>query len=86
MNVFMLSVYDKKAEVFGMLFPANTIGAAERMLTDQVNRAADDNMVSKYPSDFALYQIGVFDDNAGKFIELFDPPRHVCEASALQSS
>lgn len=85
MKVHILSVYDKKAEVYGMLFPANTIGAAERMLSEQVNRQSDDNLVFKYPDDFALYNIGLWDDNLGVFDEVYSPPRHVCEALALKS-
>lgn len=85
MNVQYYSIYDKKAQVFGQLFPAPTVGSAERLFTDTVNGSTD-NLVSKYPSDFALYQHFEFDDSSGLIIDRFEPPRLIVEAMAVVSS
>lgn len=84
MNVQYYSVYDKKAQVYGQLFPSPTVGSAERMFSETVNGNSE-SLVSKYPDDFALYQHFEFDDSVGIVIERYEPPRLVVEAAALRS-
>lgn len=84
MNVQYYSVYDKKAQVYGQLFPAPTVGSAERLFAETVNNNSE-SLVSKYPDDFALYQHFTFDDSSGIIDERFEPPRLVVEAVALRS-
>lgn len=74
------SIYDKKARTYGQLFPSNTPGTAERAFTDNVNNP--DAMANKYPTDFALYHHGNFDDESGN-IEIIYPPHLIVEATAL---
>lgn len=83
MKVHYVAVYDKKAQVFGQLFPANTLGSAERMFADTVNSGSNDNLVSKHPDDFALFHLFDFDDNNALLIDVNSPPRLVVEASQL---
>lgn len=79
------SIYDKKANLYGQLFPAPTIGSAERMLSEQVNRIAPDNIINRHPSDFALYYHFEIDDNTGNIVDVPSIPQLVCEASAFVS-
>jgi len=75
------SVYDKKAQAFGQLFPSVTKGSAERAFTENVNTA--DSMANKYPDDFALYQIHDFDDDTGQVVNVYDPPLVIVEAMTV---
>lgn len=50
-------------------------GQAVRMFSDEVNRAAEDNILYKHPEDFGLYCLGVFHSLDGKWdIELEPRP------------
>ena len=72
------SVFDTKAYVFGVPFFALTVGVASRLFADLV--ADFQCTVNRYPADFALYEIGDFNETSGLFISL-DRPTHVCNAS-----
>ncbi|WNK13667.1 MAG: nonstructural protein [Microvirus sp.] len=87
MRVSYYSVYDKKSLVFGQVFPAPTPGAAERMIEQTVNTPGD-NLICKYPEDFALYYCFTFDDSVGELCSSEDEivPRLVVEAVALVRS
>lgn len=62
---YVVAIKDVKAEVF--LVPAfvGSTYSAIRSFGDQINHAADDNILYKHPEDFALYQLGVFEDDTG---------------------
>lgn len=82
MRVKYFSVYDKKTQTFGQLFPAATIGAAERSFSESINNQPD-SMAAKYPDDFALYLHCEFDDESGSIVERHDPPQLVVDAFIL---
>lgn len=82
MNVKYFSVYDKKTLTFGQLFPAQTMGAAERSFSESINNQPD-SMASKYPDDYALYLHFEFDDESGIISQRHEPPQLVVEALAL---
>ena len=84
MLVTYYSVWDKKAQQFGQLFPSITPGSAERSFRDSVNNP--DSMHNKYPSDFSLFSHFVFDDETGLVVDRHEPPRLVVEGSALVPS
>ena len=48
------SVFDTKANVFGVPFFALTVGVASRLFADLV--ADFQSTVNRYPADFALYK------------------------------
>lgn len=83
------AVYDKKANVFGQLFPSATYGTAERSFKDSIT--SSDSPHGKYPEDFALYFVADFDEASGGFDfplndsgqPVFEPPRLICEATTL---
>ncbi len=70
---YVISVKDRAADIFNRPFFVPHRNVAIRDFTDEVNRKADDNQLSKHPDDFDLYLLGQFDDNTGKFIQLEDP-------------
>jgi len=63
MNYGIYSVYDTKSNVYAQPFYAPNRAVALR----HFNGAKEDeqSIISKYPGDFVLYELGVFDDNAG---------------------
>lgn len=67
MKHIVASVRDAKSEAFGRPFFCPTVGIAIRSFEQEVNRPADDNMMNKYPDDFALYQLATFEDSDGTF-------------------
>jgi len=60
----MFTVYDTKAETYSPPFAKITKGLAIRDFTDAANNP--DNMVGKYPHDYALFEIGTFDEQSAK--------------------
>lgn len=60
------AVYDKKAMVYAPPFFVNTAIEAVRAFGELVSDGR--STVAKYPSDFALYWLGDFDDCSGSFI------------------
>jgi len=83
MKTIYFSVRDVKSENFGQLFPSATRGTAERSFQESLK--SPDSIAGKYPSDFALYAIFVFDDESGLVVERFEPPQLVVEATSLVS-
>nr|QJB20120.1 MAG: nonstructural protein [Microvirus sp.] len=67
MELNVYSVLDLKTKAFTTPFYAKTRGEAIRSFTTAVNEGQKDNMWHKYPEDFALYEIGTWDDNLGQF-------------------
>ena len=70
---FVISVKDRAADVFNRPFIVPHRNVAIRDFTDEVNRKADDNQLSKHPDDFDLYLLGQFDDNTGQFVQSEGP-------------
>ncbi len=64
---YVISVKDRAADIFNRPFFVPHRNVAIRDFTDEVNRKADDNQLSKHPDDFDLYLLGQYDDNTGDF-------------------
>ena len=85
MNLFIVSVKDRAAEVFNRPFYVPHRNVAIRDFTDEVNRVAVDNHLNKHPDDFDLYLLGEFNDFTGEFI-MSTPQVLVRAKDVLQSS
>lgn len=74
------SVFDKKAEVFCQPFCSQNDSTAIR----DFQYAANDNTtdIGRYPLDFSLYFLGVFDDQSGN-ISTEGTRRHLADAYKL---
>lgn len=59
----MFSVYDQKADAFLPPFVMHNDALAVRVFADCCN--AKDHQFGKHPEDYALYNLGVFDDSDG---------------------
>jgi hypothetical protein len=85
MNLFVVSVKDRAADVFNRPFFVPHRNVAIRDFTDEVNRSAVDNQLNKHPDDFDLYLLGEFNDNTGEFV--MDTPQVLVRAKdVVQSS
>lgn len=65
---FMFAFCDVKAAAFGPPFLANTKGEAMRTFDHLVNDNGKGSMISQYPEDFILYQLGSFNMSKGTVI------------------
>lgn len=70
---FVCSVRDIKADSFGRPFFTPALGVATRSFLDEINRDTPDNLLFSHPGDFALYHLGVFDDQDASFALLPQP-------------
>lgn len=77
----MFSVYDKAVGVYGRPMFLRSEGEAVRVFQDEVNRRADDNMLSKHPQDYSLHRVGTWDDDTGEPIQ--EHPKRLAEATSL---
>lgn len=76
----MYAVYDLKAAAYLQPFFSALDATAVRALAAVVNDPS--SMISKFPGDYALFQIGTFDEVLGQLVGL-NPPRQLCMAAAL---
>lgn len=67
MKKVMVAVRDAKSEMFGAPMFMNTIGEAIRSFDDGVNRADENSLLHTHPEDFALFQLGSYEDTNGTF-------------------
>jgi hypothetical protein len=85
MNIY--SVYDKRAQTFGTPFAQPSDAHAVRGFTNEINKDDDNNMLSAYPSDFALFKIAMFDMDNGMVTQDNGPvtlPVKLLEAEAAK--
>lgn len=78
MKVIACSVFDVKASAYMGPFFVPNVNIARRSFGDAVLDSSTG--ISKHPADYKLYQVGVFDDNAGVF-EAYTKPEFLANAS-----
>lgn len=61
----VISVFDVQAQTFAQPMFVAAMGVGVRMVADEVNRAADDNLLYRHPQDFRLFELGEWDDQSG---------------------
>lgn len=64
----VISLYDVKACAYLPPQCVQSIGGAIRGFSDEINRAAADNVMYQHPADFLLYLLGEFDDETGRIV------------------
>lgn len=65
MIMTIIAVRDKKTDSFSRPFFAQTPASAIRSFSDEVNRQAQDNPYYQHPEDYALYELGQYNDSDG---------------------
>lgn len=61
------TIYDSKAETYSYPFPHLNAATALREFSEKVNTPG--NQFSSHPYDFALFEIGEWDDDVGVFMQ-----------------
>lgn len=72
MKTGLFTVFDNAANRFLEPFPAETVEVAIRSFREIVN--TDGHQFNKFPQDYTLFHVGVFDQELGT-IDAFDTPR-----------
>jgi hypothetical protein len=82
MKLIICSVRDSAADAFGRPYFVTSQGVALRAFTDEVNRENDDNPLHKHRKDFALYELGEYDDNTAQIV-CHDQPKLLIHADQV---
>jgi hypothetical protein len=61
----VFTVFDEKSEAYLQPFFLDTLGQAQRAMTDCVNDV--NHQFCRHTSDYTLFQLGTFDDSNGLF-------------------
>jgi len=78
--MFLFSLLDRKANSF--LKPVPVGSEAEGIRSIQMSLDQPEGLLSRFPEDFAVYEVGFFDIRSGE-VTPTKPPRHVVNVSAL---
>ena len=79
-NDYIFSIYDNVAQVFEPPFTEKNKGTAIRRIQDLIQNNSN-SPYAKFPDNFALHHIGMFDSSAGGILEL--EPEHVINFTEL---
>lgn len=80
----VMAVFDVQSQAFMRPLFVAARGAGMRIVQDEVNRVAQDNVLYQHPADFRLFELGLFDDSSGLF-ELHALPSLVADCSSLKT-
>lgn len=78
MKLMVYSIMDDGAGVFSVPFFALNDNMAIRMFGDVVGDSSTG--ISRHASQFHLYRVGCFDDNAGEFSNVDGTPQFIANA------
>lgn len=67
MKLAVMTIRDNAINAYGQPMFFVAVGAAMRAFGDEINRVAENNNMNKHPADFELYELGIYDDQTGKF-------------------
>lgn len=70
MLLVICAVKDRQIGVYMTPFFVQSTGQAIRSFSDEINRAAQDNILYKHPDDFELFHLGTFDPEGCMFAVL----------------
>lgn len=71
MNMYVMAVYDSKAGVHSVPYYSITLGIAIRAFREAANTL--DHPVCKYPEDYSLFELGMWNDETAVFTPLREP-------------
>lgn len=84
----VFSIYDKKVGNYSAPFYSNHVANATRIFSDLVNTPNSDSLINKYPEDYDLYKVGIFDDTTANLLNLdgesdLSNPLFICNGASL---
>lgn len=65
MKLVVVTMFDKKSQVFHPPYYHHSLESAKRQAVDMFRQ---NDLFSRYPEDFELYLIGSYDDHSGKLM------------------
>lgn len=77
----VFTVWDSKVETHLDPFIALNMGEATRIMEDMVNH--QQGPFAKYSEDFTLFEIGDYDDEAGRY-EMYEAKKAICTLIELR--
>lgn len=84
MKLKLYSIRDNKSGVYQA--PSHAVNDVVVMRSLQTVLREGNNLLSRYPGEFDLYQVAEFDDESGTAMPLPQGNRHVCTIAALVPS
>ena len=64
----LFSLYDRTADLFGVLFLAENPAIAIRAFHDSILKPSTSSDIANHPDDFELYLVGEWDHSTGSLI------------------
>lgn len=84
MKMLVLAIFDVKAEAFMRPIFVASKGVGIRLVADEANRNAPENLLFHHPEDFRLFELGEWDDCSGLWSGL-PLPSLIADLTALKS-
>lgn len=85
MRMLMFSIFDVKAQIYLVPFPARSEIDAQRQISSSFeNPQMKETPIAKHPGDFRLMLLGSYDDETG--LMTCESPRFVAEIRDLAAS
>lgn len=83
MKHMIYSILDAAAGAYASPWFVPHAGVALRAFTDEVNRQDEKNNLYNHSEDFALFELGIYDDSDGSF-DTYDKPKLMAQAKQLK--
>ena len=82
MLMYIYTIRDSAAALYGRPFYVQGPAVAVRSFTDEVNKAEPQNDLFNHPEDFELFELGTYNDATAVF-ELYSQPKPLCTAKQV---
>lgn len=83
MKLVMSCIHDVKGETYSQPWFTPTAAAAVRSFTDLVNDPQRGHTIFTHPEDYALFEMGTFDDVSGELVS-HNIPKHLVSGSSVK--
>jgi len=80
MKTLMFAIYDRAADVYNVPFFLQHAAIAKRAFSNSIIDGK--NELHKNPEDYALHELGSFDDSTGEF-DLHEKPQFLIDADQV---
>ncbi|AXH77062.1 MAG: nonstructural protein [Microviridae sp.] len=81
MQLMIVALKDRAADLFGKPFYVRTTAEAVRSLTDEANNA--ESTINKHPEDYDLFLLGSYDEDTGRIEQDVSHPSLIVRAQDL---
>lgn len=81
MKLFLIAIFDNKAQEFTAPQGYPALGVAQRGFQDAVNNP--ESHLHKHPEDYSMHLLGHYDTESGTLHALKEGPQHLMNASQV---